>query len=171
MNTCMIEECQRARYGYGMCRKHWRDSRKDKDRTRSSWYHMKQRVLNPNSDVYHHYGGRGINICVRWLDSFENFLEDMGERPVGLSLDRVNNDGNYTPENCRWATQSDQVRNRRRRNNSGHTGVWFDKDRNKWEAKIRIQGKTHHLGRFPDLSQAIEARKTADLKYGFSPQS
>jgi hypothetical protein len=73
---------------------------------------MRSRCLNPNYDKYPFYGGRGITICERW-NSFENFLADMGERPEGLTLDRRNNDGNYEPSNCRWATALEQRHNRR----------------------------------------------------------
>lgn len=76
-----------------------------------SWKAMRKRCLNPNAPKYRLYGGRGITICERW-DYFENFREDMGERPIGLSLDRIDNDGNYEPGNCRWATQKEQQNNR-----------------------------------------------------------
>jgi hypothetical protein len=78
---------------------------------------MKHRCSNPNHQRWESYGGRGIKVCDRWLgeDGFKNFLEDMGERPEGTTLDRINNDGNYEPTNCRWATISEQNKNRRKK--------------------------------------------------------
>jgi len=78
-----------------------------------TWRDMKTRCHNKNSAAYPDYGGRGITICDRWA-SFENFLSDMGERPVGLSLDRKDVNGNYEPSNCRWATRTEQNNNTRR---------------------------------------------------------
>ena len=77
---------------------------------------MKNRCNNCESHNYKYYGGRGIKVCDRWLgdDGFKNFLEDMGERPEGTTLDRINNDGNYEPTNCKWSTYSEQNKNRRK---------------------------------------------------------
>lgn len=87
----------------------------------SVWGKMLQRCYNPNSTGFHKYGGRGISVCARWRDSFEFFLADMGHRPSDKhSIERLNNDGPYSPANCIWATQYVQARNRR---NTHHVSI------------------------------------------------
>lgn len=80
----------------------------------SAWTGMRSRCNNPNNDSYEYYGGRGIQVCDRWLQSFENFFSDIGVRPSSNhSLDRVDVNGNYEPSNCKWATKAEQMINRR----------------------------------------------------------
>jgi hypothetical protein len=100
------------------------------------WEGMLKRCFNPKSQAYKNYGGRGISVCDKWL-SFEGFYNDMGDVPDGLSLERVDVNGDYSPDNCKWADTSEQAYNQRRRedNTSGRVGV--HKTRNgKWAAQI-----------------------------------
>ena len=80
----------------------------------NTWYQMIYRCYNPKCKAYKHYGGRGIRVCSRWKACFNNFLVDMGTRPKGYSIDRVDNDGNYELSNCRWATIKEQQDNSRK---------------------------------------------------------
>ena len=148
--------------------KHGHASRSFKNRstpTYNVWLSMRGRCLNNKNKHYSSYGGRGITICKRW-GKFENFLEDMGERPKGRSLDRVNNDGNYTPSNCRWATPKQQTVNRRGKKDSSskYKGVVkFSPTR--WRARIRNNNILIDLGLFSDEKDAARAynKKASEL--------
>lgn len=88
----------------------------------SSWLSMMRRCLNPADRAYPNYGGRGVSVCERWLD-YRNFLSDMGPRPLGHSLNRIDNDGDYRPSNCQWADDATQMRNTRRNRYATINGV------------------------------------------------
>lgn len=91
-------------------------------RTYRIWHGMKDRCLNKNNARFNRYGGRGITVCERWMD-YRNFLADMGERPDGMSIDRIDNTKGYSPENCRWATTKQQSRNKSNNRIITHNGV------------------------------------------------
>lgn len=134
---------------------------------------MTQRCLNPHNKEYKNYGGAGVSVCQRWLESFENFLKDMGEKPSGLSLDRIDPYGNYEPSNCRWGNPSDQSFNQRRSssNTSGRTGVTYDHEVRKWHARISKENKQYNLGYYNTFEEAVAAREKAELElYGYNKQ-
>ena len=128
---------------------------------------MIKRCEHKSNKAFKDYGGRGIKVCPEWRQSFEQFYKDMGHRPSDKhSIDRVDFNGDYSPSNCRWATQEIQDRNKRVRKNSktGIRGVTTNKD-NKYVAQIRVNGKVKRIGTYISLEEATIARKDAEEKY------
>lgn len=131
-----------------------------------AWARMKIRCYSQSYHEYHYYGGRGITVCDRWLESFENFIEDMGQRPsINHSLDRINVNEGYNKENCRWADKTTQSFNKRKRkdNTSGVVGVY--KVPYGYIASISKNNQQHYLGFFEEMEDVILCRKDAELKY------
>lgn len=137
-----------------------------KSRTYHIWLGMRNRCYNKNVKAYPHYGGRGITICDRWRNSFPSFLEDMGEAPARLSIDRINNDGNYEPSNCRWATDLTQARNCRK--NVMITAFGKTLCVSEWAQELGVSGATIskriRLGLTPEDAITIPAQKPKTLK-------
>ena len=131
------------------------------------WAGIKDRTLNPKYKHYNDYGGRGITICDEWLDvqNFYNWaiLNGYSEE---LSIDRIDNDGNYEPSNCRWATRTIQSRNQRiqKNNTSGFKGVSFVKNRNKYGSYIKVNKKGVFLGYFQTAVEGAIAYNTYILE-------
>lgn len=145
-----------------------------KSPTWTSWSDMKSRCLNKNNVRYRHYGGRGIKICKRWVHSFENFIADMGERPSpNYTIDRINNDGNYEPNNCRWATYTEQ-------NNNRKNTLWVIYKNNKMslQQSIRAAGcvvtwhtASQRIGRGWTVDKAVETPPNSVPKGSYNQAS
>ena len=143
--------------------------------TYSSWANMKQRCSNPNSGEWEAYGGRGIKLLDGW-DEFENFYEDMGEAPEGLSIDRIDVNGHYCKENCRWSNQGVQSHGRRKLiyKNTTHPsrfiGVVWHKSSEKWRVKLVVNNKVVIDKNFSDeVEAAIIYDKLSKEYYGDEP--
>lgn len=125
--------------------------------TYNSYKNMKARCYSVKNTRYDRYGGRGITVCDRWLESFENFYVDMGDKPSPKhSIERINNDANYCPENCKWATQREQVSNTSSNNNGLPIGVRRTPNK-KYSARVTKNRKTDHLGTFDTALEAATA--------------
>ena len=134
-----------------------------------TYVNMKTRCYNKNSHAYKNYGGKGVKVCDRWLEplavGFWSFVEDMGPRPDGMTLDRIDPGGNYEPSNCRWASQFQQQGNRT--NNNKVVGVSINNGRGaKWVASITVRRKVYSK-RFRLKSDAIKQRKEWEAEYAY----
>lgn len=138
-------------------------SGKNRSRAYTVWGDMVQRCCNSKSLIYPYYGGRGIKICYKWRNSFLEFLKDMGNPPAGASLDRIDPMGDYSPNNCRWATRKQQSINRRGSSNSKskYKGVGWHSQNKCWRSYIKIDAKYKHLGLFKTEEEAALAYNKA----------
>lgn len=135
----------------------------------NSWSAMKQRCYYEKSKYYYNYGGRGIKVCDRWLEKpygFRNFLKDMGNKPgKEYSLDRIDPDGDYCPENCRWATRVEQNSNRKwGKKDSKTPGVWRY-NKKYWCASIGVNGKTITKYAKTEKEAVIKRKQLLDFYY------
>ena len=133
------------------------------------WINMKQRCINEKHPEYFRYGASGIFVCDEWLDSFDNFLNDMGKSKNHESIDRIDPSGPYCKSNCRWADKTTQSFNQKnsKNNKSGIKGVNLEKQTQKYKAFITKNGKQITIGRYSDFFEACCARKSMQNKlYG-----
>lgn len=140
--------------------KHGHASNGKASRTYKTWNGMINRCRYPSSPGFARYGGRGIKVCDRWL-SFENFIADMGERPLGKTLDRIDGDGNYEPNNCRWATSAEQRRNTRANTLLTYSGE--TKTLAEWADKLGIK---RHTLRFRYVRKGWSAERALEEPVG-----
>ena len=136
--------------------KHGHNRRGARSRAYNSWTAMRTRCQDEGSHKWENYGARGISVCFEW-ESFEKFLADMGCPPRGMTLDRIDVNGNYEPSNCRWATAGQQARNKQKKNKTGFMGVCAHELSGLFNARIGQGNKTKSLGYFKTAEEAHSA--------------
>jgi len=131
-----------------------------------TWQHVKDRCLNRDCKAYGNYGGRGIKVYGPWVSNFKDFYDYLGPKPSPAhSIERIDNNGNYEPGNVIWATDLVQTRNRRVFKTSRSQVCGVRRYRNKWMARISLEGKEVYLGLHSSLEEAMAVRKAAELRY------
>ena len=125
---------------------------------------MKQRCYNTKSTNYERYGARGITVSPAWLNNFQRFVDDMGERPEGYTLDRADNNGEYSADNCKWSSKYEQQGNMR--SNNRCVGVKWYKALDKWSVQGTKDGYQEHLGYYIEWFEAVCARKSWENRIG-----
>ena len=142
----------------------------ESNRFYQTWYAMKYRCYNTKRREYKWYGARGMTVCEEWQDvtNFVAWAESTHPNMEGYTLDRIDNDKGYSPENCTWSDKTTQAINQRRmkNNTSGYVGIYWNKASKKWDAKIGVNSKLVHIGTFPLIENAIEARDNYIIENG-----
>lgn len=187
-NICKIEKCERKVNARGYCSPHYKRWRRagftenfnksasirttndvnglSRSKMYKLWDGIIRRCENKNHHAYPNYGGRGIKVCKRWRESFNNFYADMGDKPTPQhSIERKDNNGDYTPENCEWATKAEQAQNRRMnpRNTSGYTGISLESGKY-WRVTFERDGNRIRKN-FTSKDEAIKYRKKLEADY------
>jgi len=134
-------------------------------RAYNSWRSMRRRCYNVNDSAYPNYGMRGITVCDRWRDSFDNFYEDMGNPGEGLSLDRIDNNQGYSPENCKWSTVSQQLNNQRRNVFIEYCGLKMTLSQWAKHLGIKMSTLAKRLERMPP-ERALSSKRLREWKHG-----